>query len=63
MQVAVFQQKGNFVTRVIKTYDEDEVFLGKEIPFCEQIDSISETGIYTLIVIGNIRDTKWNLTK
>ncbi|WP_297810119.1 YopX family protein [uncultured Helicobacter sp.] len=53
IEAVVIWQQGGFFMKVIKTYDEDEVCVGKEIPFSE-VHSYSQQ--IDLVVIGNIHE-------
>lgn len=53
IEVVVIWRQGGFFMKVIKTYDEDEVYIGKEIPFSE-VHSYSQQ--IDLVVTGNIHE-------
>lgn len=67
IEAVVVWQKGGLLMKVIKTYDEDEVCIGKEIPFSEVHSYLQKIDLVDLVVTGNIHENpelleieKWN---
>lgn len=56
IEAVVVWQKGGLLMKVIKTYDEDEVCIGKEIPFSEVHSYLQKIDLVDLVVTGNIHE-------